>query len=159
MSFSIRDGQSTITGDFSKLENLIKSLDVDMSVDVGYFETAKTPEGKPVAEYMAANEFGSVERKLPVRSSIRMPLESKQSDIASYVERRSPDHIEKGEVEAIFEDIGIAAQSKIQEAFDTRGFGTWAPDSEKTVIRKKSDAPLIDSGLARKSVAYRVNKQ
>jgi hypothetical protein len=158
MSFNIRDGQSEITGDFSGIEKLLKNLDSDLSVDIGYFKDAKTPDGKQVAEYMAANEFGSIERKLPVRSSIRMPLETKQGDIASYVEKKAKGHIEKGDINAIFEDIGIAGQSKIQEAFDTRGFGSWPPDADKTIQRKGSDAVLIDKGLARKTVTYRVKE-
>lgn len=158
MSFTIRDGQSEIWGDFSGLEKLIKELKIDHSVDIGYFKDAKTPDGQPVAQYMAAHEFGSIERKLPVRSSIRMPLETKQGDIAKYAESHAREHIEAGDIKAVFEDIGIAGQAKIQEAFDTGGFGTWEPDSEKTVARKGSDAVLIDKGLARKSVTYEVDR-
>lgn len=157
MSFNIRDGQSEISGDFSKLEKLLADLGTDHFVDIGVFATAKTPDGKQVAEYVAANEFGSIERKLPVRSTIRMPLEAKQADIANYVEKKAPDHIEKGNIGAIFEDIGNAGVAKIQEAFDSRGFGMWEPDSDKTIQRKGSDAPMIDKGLARKSMTYRTN--
>jgi hypothetical protein len=159
MSFNIRDGQSEITGDFSGLEKLLKNLDSDLSVDIGVFETAKAPDGKQVAEYVAANEFGSIERKLPVRSTIRMPLETKQGDIASYIEKKAQGHIEKGDIRAVFEDIGTAGLAKIQEAFDTRGFGTWPPDSDKTIARKGSDAPMIDSGLARKAMTYRTKEK
>ena len=157
-SFNIRDGQSEITGDFSQLEELIKGLKEPHSVDIGVFKDAKTPDGKSVAEYMAANEFGSIERNLPVRSSIRMPLEVKQGEIAAYAEGHAREHIESGDIAAIFEDIGIAGQAKIQEAFDSDGFGTWAPDSDKTIARKGSDAVLIDTGLARKSVTYEVDR-
>lgn len=158
MSFNIRDGQSEIRGDFSQLENLIKGLKEKHSVDIGYFKEAKTPDGQSVAQYMAANEFGSVSRKLPVRSSIRMPLEKKQKEIAAYAEGHAREHIESGDIKAIFEDVGIAGQAKIQEAFDSGGFGTWPPDSDKTIARKGSDAVLIDTGLARKSVTYEVDR-
>lgn len=158
MSFNIRDGQSTITGDFSRLENLLKDLGVDHSVDVGVFKDAKTPDGESVAGYGAANEFGVVEKKIPARSFIRMPLEEKQEEIAEYVDGHAREHIESGDIKAIFEDIGIAAQSKIQEAFDTEGFGTWAPNADATIARKKSDTPLIDKGLLRKAVTYEVDR-
>lgn len=158
MSFSIRDGQSIVTGDFSRLENLLKDLGVDHSVDVGVFKDAKTPDGESVAQYGAANEFGVIEKRIPERSFIRMPLEEKQDDIAEYVDGRAQEHLEGGEVSAIFEDIGIAAQSKIQEAFDTEGFGTWAPNAEITIALKKSDTPLIDKGLLRKAVTYEVDR-
>lgn len=160
MSFSIRDGQSEITGDFSGLERIIKGLKEPHGVDIGVFKDAKTPDGQSVAEYGAYNEFGSVSvpNRPPKRSFIRMPLETKQGDIAKYAESHAREHIEAGDIKAIFEDIGIAGQAKIQEAFDTGGFGTWAPDADSTVARKGSDAVLIDKGLARKSVTYEVDR-
>lgn len=160
MSFNIRDGQSTITGDFSGLEKLIKGLKEPHSVDIGVFKDAKTPDGQSVAEYGAYNEFGSVSvpNRPPKRSFIRMPLEKKQGDIAKYAEGHAREHIEAGDIKAIFEDIGIAGQAKIQEAFDTGGFGTWAPNADSTVARKGSDAPLIDDGTLRKSVTYEVDR-
>ena len=159
-SFNIRDGQSEITGDFSQLEELIKGLKEPHSVDIGVFKDAKTPGGKSVAEYGAHNEFGSVSipGHPPKRSFIRMPLEAKQGEIAEYAESHAPAHIESGDIAAIFEDIGIAGQAKIQEAFDTGGFGTWKPDADSTVARKKSDAPLIDDGTLRKAVTYEVDR-
>ena len=111
----------------------------------------------PVAEYGAYNEFGSLSRKdrPPKRSFIRMPLEQKGDKIAGYVEKKAKAHMEKGDVKAIFEDIGIAGESVIQEAFDTRGFGSWKENAESTIDRKGSDAPLIDEGLLRRSVTHK----
>ena len=169
-SFNIRDGQSEITGDFSQLEELIKGLKEPHSVDIGVFKDAKTPDGQSVAEYGAYNEFGSVSvpNRPPKRSFIRMPLEAKQGEIAAYAESHAREHIESGDIKAIFEDIGIAGQAKIQEAFDTGGFGTWTPDADSTVARKGSDAILIGGGmkdgvritggLLRKSVTYEVDR-
>jgi hypothetical protein len=155
--FQFSDGQSEIHGDFSQLENLIKELKTDHSVDVGVFETAKTPEGKQVAEYGAYNEFGSitVADRPPKRSFIRMPIETKQSEISAYVDKHAQEHIEKGDIKAVFEDIGIACESKIQEAFDTRGFGAWKPNAGSTVKQKGSDAPLIVDGTLRKAITHR----
>jgi hypothetical protein len=140
------------------MENLLRDLSVPHSVDIGVFKDAKTPDGESVAEYGAANEFGVVEKKIPARSFIRLPLEFKQDEIAEYVDGRAQDHLEEGDIPAIFEDIGIAGQSKIQDAFDTEGFGTWAPNAEITIALKKSSAPLIDKGLLRKAVTYEVDR-
>lgn len=161
MSFTIRDGQSEITGDFSQLERLIKNLKEEHSVDIGVFKDAKTPDGQSVAEYGAYNEFGSltVPNRPPKRSFIRMPLEAKQSEIATYVEGKARAHIESGNIKAIFEDIGIAGQAKIQEAFDTAGWGAWPPNADATIAHKRGgDAPLIDTGLLRKAVTYEVDR-
>jgi hypothetical protein len=157
--FQFSDGQSEVHGDFSKLEDLIKNLKENHFTDVGVFETAKTADGKQVAEYGAYNEFGSVSvaNRPPKRSFIRMPLEVKQDDIRKYAEKHSQEHLEKGDVKAIFEDIGIACEAKIQEAFDTRGFGSWVPNAESTIKQKGSDAPLITNAdtLLRKVITHR----
>lgn len=157
MSFNVSDGQSQITGDFSRLEKLIKNLKSDAYVNIGIFKEAKTSDGMPVAEYGMYNEFGSLSRKdrPPKRSFIRMPLEQKGDKVADYVEKKAKAHMEAGDVKAIFEDIGIAGESVIQEAFDTRGFGSWKENADSTIERKGSDAPLIDEGLLRRSVTHK----
>lgn len=159
MAFKFSDGQSEITGDFSKLEKLIKELGGKHSVDVGVFADAKTPDGMQVAEYGAYNEFGSivVKDRPPKRSFIRMPIEQKQDKIATYVSGKAKDHLEEGDVKAVFQDIGIAAESVIQEAFDTQGFGSWAPNAEYTIKHKGSSTPMIDDGTLRKAITHRVN--
>jgi hypothetical protein len=148
----------TVKGDFSKLENLLKGLKTKMSVRVGVFQEATTPDGQSVAEYGAYNEFGSVSvpDRPPKRSFIRMPIETKAEKIAADVEKRKRDRIEQGNIRGIFEDIGLAAEAVIQEAFDTRGFGTWKENAEMTIEKKGSDAPLIDEGLLRRSITSKV---
>ena len=159
MSFQTRAGQSVVEGDFSKLEALITRLGEDHHVDIGVFQTAKTGGGQSIAEYGAYNEFGSIAQKdrPPKRSFIRMPLASKQDKIAKYVMGKMQGHLEKGDIKAIFADIGIAGESVIQEAFDTRGFGSWKENAEATVARKKSSAPLIDTGMLRAAITHRVD--
>jgi len=159
MSFQFSDGQSEISGDFSKLEALIDDLKEKYYVDIGVFGTAVTSEGMPVAEYGAYNEFGSISRPNhpPKRSFIRVPLQSGQSKITAYVKKHAQDHLEAGDVKAIFEDIGIAGESVIQESFDSRGPG-WAPNAPSTVKAKGSDAPLIDKGTLRHAITHRVGE-
>ena len=159
MSFQFSDGQSEVMGDFSKLEALIADLKEKHYVDIGVFGTAVTSEGMPVAEYGAYNEFGSISRPNhpPKRSFIRVPLQGGQGKITNYVKKHAQDHLEAGDVKAIFEDIGIAGESVIQESFDSRGPG-WAPNAPSTVKGKGSDAPLIDEGLLRHAITHRVGE-
>ena len=156
-SFHFSDGQSEVSGDFSKIEALIADLKEKHFVDIGVFGSATTPGGMPVAEYGAYNEFGSITKPdhPPKRSFIRMPLSEHGDKVVSYVEKHAKEHLEAGDVAAIFEDIGIAGESVIQEAFDTRGFGTWPENKPSTIAGKGSDAPLIDDGTLRHAIAYR----
>jgi len=153
--FQFSDGQSEVRGDFSQLEELIAELKEKHYVDIGVFSTAVTPDGESIAEYGAKNEFGSISEKTPSRSFIRMPLETQQEKIAAYVKKHAKDHLEAGDIKAIFEDIGIASESVIQEAFDTRGFGTWKENAPLTIELKGSDAPLIDKGNLRHAITHR----
>jgi hypothetical protein len=156
MSFQIHEGDSIVSGDFSKLEKLIAELKTSRYVEIGVFKTAKAPDGTQVAEYGAADEFGVISRNQPARSFIRMPLTERQEKIEKYVRGKLQGYIEAGDIKGIFKDIGIAGESVIAEAFDTRGFGQWADDAPSTIKHKGSDRPNIDKGLLRNSVGSRV---
>ena len=157
MPFQFSDGQSEVSGDFSKLEALIADLKEKHFVDIGVLESGSTPNGKSIAEYGAYNEFGSITRPdhPPKRSFIRMPLSEHSDKVVSYVEKHAKEHLEASDVLGIFEDIGIAGESVIQEAFDTRGFGTWPENKPSTIARKGSDTPLIDDGTLRHAISHR----
>jgi phage gpG-like protein len=165
LSFSERYGTSIVQGDFSKLEKLVKELGTDYYVDVGIIgENTETESGLTIAGIGAVHEFGTDKAGrgnstvIPERSFIRMPLNKKQGHIQKQVEGRLEAHLARGDVKAVFKDIGIAAEGAIQEAFDTRGFGTWKDNAESTVQKKGSDAPLIDDGTLRKSISSEVGK-
>jgi hypothetical protein len=148
-------GDSYVDADFSVLDKMLSELDKGHFVDVGILgdKASKTESGgATVAMVGAVQEFGSLVKKIPKRSFIAMPIQTRQEQIQKAVEGRFSAHLEKGDVGAIFRDIGIAAEGEIQDAFDTRGFGTWAANDPKTVKRKGSDSPLIDKAVLRKSI-------
>jgi hypothetical protein len=149
-------GDSYIETDFKALDKLVENLGKKHYVDVGILgENAGKTEGGGATIGMigAAQEFGTIDGRIPKRSFIVMPLQTHQGDIQKQVEPRMQAHMEKGDIKGIFTDIGIAAEGVIQDAFDTRGFGTWKPNAESTIEQKGSDSPLIDKGLLRKSIS------
>lgn len=166
MSFHHRTGDSEVSGDFSILENLVKELSTDYHVDVGYLgEKSQTEEGGlTIAGIAAVHEFGTDKAGrgrstvIPERSTIRMPLETGQESIEKEVGRNFQKRMEDGDIEGIFTDIGIACEGRIQDAFDTGGFGEWPDISESTKEQKGSEAILIDDGTMRKSVSSKVGK-
>jgi len=154
MGFFKKIGNCQISGDFSKLEKLVKELKSKYYVDVGILgQETDTESGLTIAGIGAVHEFGTDragrgnKTKIPKRSFIVMPIETKQSNIQSDVERRAEAHLGNGDVKGIFKDIGVSAEAQIQKAFDTGGFGKWAPNAESTIARKGSDSPLIDRGM------------
>lgn len=164
MSFSVRNGESEVSGDFSQLENLVKNLEKKHYVDIGILgETNETVEGNiTLAGIGAVHEFGTDRAGrgnstvIPERSFIRMPLETGQSQIEKAVEPRIKELLEKGDIKGIFKLIGIAGEARIQEAFETGGFGEWPDIADSTKERKGSDAILIDDGSLRKAITSKV---
>lgn len=58
--------------------------------------------------------------------------------------------------------IGISAVERVMDAFETSGFGKWAPISEFTKKNRQGDKdnpPLNDTGQLRNSISYKVEKQ
>jgi len=173
MGFSEKHGDSEISGDFSQLEKLVKELKSDHYVDVGILGEAGSTEegGLTLAALGVVHEFGTDKAgrgnktKIPARSFIKMPLETKQGDIQAGAEKNLEKNLAAGDVKQVFTDIGIAGEAAIQEAFDTAGFGKWAPNSPVTIEGSKpdkegnqfikgkgSDSPLIDDGTLRKGI-------
>ena len=177
MSFNIKNGDSVVSGDFSKLENLIKNLSKKYYVDIGIMgEKNQTVEGGyTLAGIGAVHEFGTDragrgnKTVIPERSFIRMPLETGQDQIEKDIEPKIEKLLADGNIKGIFKLIGVAGEARIQEAFETGGFGTWkenspitihgskpGKDGKKFIKGKKSDQPLIDIGGLRQSVTSRV---
>lgn len=109
-------------------------------------------------EIAAKNEYGV---GVPRRSMLRMPfhlhgdrvLKDAQADARSSLADvgRAP----KRAAKRILDRVGTAGENLVQEAFDSRGFGSWAPNAPATVEMKGSDSPLIDSAQLRRAVDSR----
>lgn len=167
MSFSERSGDSVVSGDFSKLEEMLKGLGKRHYVDIGILgETNETTEGGlTLAGIGAVHEFGTDRAGrgnstvIPERSFIRMPLETGQSQIKAAVEPHMKKDIAEGNIKHIFQMIGLAGEARIQEAFESGGFGEWEPLVESTIERKGSDSILIDTGALRKAITSKVGEK
>ncbi len=164
MSFEIKNGDSIVTGDFSRLEKLIENLEEGHYVDIGILgESNQSVEGGyTLAGIGAVQEFGTDRAgrgnsvTIPERSFIRMPLETGQEDIEKAVEPELQKLLEDDDIEGIFKLIGIAGEARIQEAFESTGFGEWDPNAESTIRQKGSDSPLIDQGDLRQAITSKV---
>jgi hypothetical protein len=144
-----------IEADFSALENLLGELGKKHYVDVGILgeNGGKTEQGGVTLAFIGSvHEYGSLDGHNPRRSFIFMPLTTGQQEIAGAVEPSMAKHLATGDVVGIFQDIGIAAEARIQDAFDTGGFGQWPVLKEDTIRRKGSASILIDRGDLRRAI-------
>lgn len=94
---------------------------------------------------------------LPERSFLRMPLITKLPEAIMGQGREAwrKAIIQKGVVFAL-KNLGVLAESIVQDAFKTGGFGLWAKLKASTIRRKGSAAILIDTAELRQSVTSRV---
>ncbi len=112
------------------------------------------------AEVGLKHEFGSVTEKIPIRSFLKMPLETKFKSILkamSSITARSK--LEKGKIKDFWGIVGAAAESVIQDAFESGGFGKWKPLSPITKLKKGSSQILIDTAQLRKAITSEVVKK
>lgn len=137
--------QDTI--DFTKVGN----IDVE-SIDVGYFADARYPDGTPVFEVAAYNEFGTsnIPERPAFRNAVRAIEDEGLSVIADIVAAAGVNLRADGA-----EQIGEYAKSEVQEHVTTLD---QPPNAPSTIQRKGSSNPLIDTGFMRQSVSYEVNR-
>lgn len=146
---------SEVEIDSKKLRAIIRALSKNKYARVGVLGNPprENPEEPTNVELAIKHEFGVLSERIPARSFLRMPTEVASADIAAVA--NSPTSINallNGKPEVALARMGIKAEAVIQEAFDTRGFGGWAPNSRLTIMLKGSSSPLIDTGQLRRAV-------
>lgn len=104
--------------------------------------------------------FGSVSRNIPPRDFLTMPIEHNKRDlIRGLGSGAMRDAFNRGDYKRMFELLGVKAEEFVQMAFETGGFGRWAPNAPSTIARKGSSAPLIDTGQLRRAITSDVVTQ
>lgn len=150
----------------------LKALTADLAkykrhrIHVGVFSNHDARSGKGIgpsdptlgnAEIGTIQEFGSIEKNIPERSFLRVPLMSYLPDAIRTLGPNSWRKliIQDGLLKAL-KTLGGTAANTVENAFWTRGYGQWAANKKRTIQQKKSDSPLIDGGELAQSVTYRV---
>lgn len=134
-----------------------------------------TDASKTNAEIGAKMEFGDptpqvwIDRKgierhvtgIPPRSFLRSPIHLHGDRIMKFAKNEATEELKgapknsKRTATRLLSRVGIAAETVVQEAFDTQGDGSWDPNSPETMDAKDSDHPLIDTGQLRRSIDSR----
>lgn len=139
-----------------KISTLAMALAEKHAVRVGLFGAKKSIRKEGILtnpELGAIHEFGSKQRSIPARSFLRMPIATNGDEIAKNAGDGMAQLMTEGQVLTFFKRLGIAAEAVVLKAFETAGFGQWAPNAPSTVSRKGSSSPLIDTGQLRRAVA------
>ena len=132
-----------------------KSAKSVRAVEVGFFSTAKYPDGTSVAAVAAWNEFGTERngrQHVPERPFFRNAISGAGKVLLPVlVENINPKTMALDRKSA--GKVGLAMQSRIQRSITTLRRPENAP---ATIEAKGSSNPLIRDGVMRKSVDFRV---
>ena len=122
------------------------------AVEVGFYSTAKYPDGTPVTNVAAWNEFGT--SRIPERPFFRQAIQGADKDLLPIlVENVDPRTMSVDRRTAGL--VGQAMQGRIQRSITTLRRPANAPS---TLEKKKPKTnPLIDTGFMRQSVTYKVD--
>jgi len=152
---------SKIKIDISGLKRLDSFLANQKQALIGIFQSDDArDDGNSNASIAAKHEFGSFSENIPQRSLLRMPLAVKAKEMAGNASIAIRNNLTNpGGVDVVANAIGAAGLGAIQEAFDTKGFGQWLPNSPQTILFKGGkDTPLIDTAEMRQSITFIVAK-
>ena len=122
-------------------------------VDIGFFSTARYPDGTPVTNVAAWNEFGT--ETIPERPFFRNAIKDSERDIDELFKQTSAKKIESNEfaAENLLGLVGLLVTENIQKSITNLRI---PPNDPATIERKGSENPLIDTGFMRASVTHKV---
>jgi hypothetical protein len=110
-------------------------------------KTDRRMKGTTNAEVGFIHEVGAPAKNIPQRSWLRMPLRLKSKEILKEAMAGAVSLMTAGKIKLMYQRLGIAAENAIQAAFDTGGFGAWAPLKYKTLMEKLRKGPIKDLSM------------
>ena len=117
-------------------------------LEIGFFETARYPNGTFVAQVARYNEFGTL--NIPMRPFFRNAINKNIKKWYATLQNAITQNATPSKALSIVGEVARA--DIIQSITDLRT----PPNAESTIKQKKSTNPLIDTGLMRRSVTYKV---
>lgn len=132
-----------------ELQENIKGLTSKATLNVGFFESSRYTEGTYVAEVARIQEYGSI--KIPPRPFFRNAIDNNMQKWLDFLGR---DLVNTNNAELSYNRLGEMARGDIVESItqlDT------PPNAPKTIARKGSSNPLIDTGFLRANVTFKVD--
>jgi hypothetical protein len=138
----------------ARLAEIADRLSKARSVRVGFLDDARYPDGTPVAEVAAINEFGNPSKGQPPRPFFRDMIRERGKDWPEGIARALKDA--DYDAEAALDVTGAAIKGQLQQQISSY---VGPPLKESTVKRKGFDKQLVDTGVMLNSVDYAVIKK
>lgn len=117
-------------------------------LEIGFFESARYPNGTFVAQVARYNEFGTL--RIPMRPFFRNAIQKNIKKWYATLQNAINQDLAPSKALSIVGEVARA--DIIQSITDFKA----PPNAQSTIKQKKSTNPLIDTGLMRRSVTYKV---
>jgi len=119
-------------------ESLKKMEDGGYHIQVGIFgsKTGRRKGEVTNAEVGFVHEMGSVTRGIPRRSFLWATFADHGAELMKSIEPGTMKLFKEGKVSEYLKLAAKAAENLVQKAFDTGGFGAWAPLKYETLLGK-----------------------
>lgn len=141
-----------LAGLTSRLQSLTK---VAVYVGVPAANTSRTGADINNAELLYIHTNGSPLRNIPARPVIEPALKANKDKIMAEYSKAVSAAAEgnDGELMSALTRTGLAGENAARDWF-TDPRNEWEPNSPKTIARKGSSRPLIDTGALRKAITH-----
>ena len=127
------------------------------NTEVGFFQDARYPDGTPVTNVAAWNEFGT-SNGVPERPFFRLAIAGAEDDLLALLEREI-DPKTLAITQQLADRVGLTLQAAIRLSITHLRN---PPNAPRTIlprpVGKGSSNPLIDEGIMRESVTFRHNR-
>jgi len=120
------------------MNKLVEQCKTKAVISVGVFaDHSPRKEGELTNATLAAiHEYGSPEHHLPARSMLRVPIHDHAQDIINVFKGKCEAYLAKGTFLNLMKLVGIQAEKIVDGAFDSGGYGKWAPLKYETLLGK-----------------------
>ena len=110
--------------------------------------------GINMATLLALHVLGAPSRGIPQRDPLRPPLIANAQRYTDLLALGLKNALSDGtDPKLVYEKIGIVASNDVKDYFVS---GSFKPLDQKTIDRKGSSKPLLDTGELRSSITYQV---
>ena len=110
--------------------------------------------GINMATLLALHVLGAPSRGIPQRDPLRPPLIANAQRYSDLLALGLKNALSDGtDPNAVYEKIGFVASNDVKDYFVS---GSFKPLDQKTIDRKGSSKPLVDTGELRSSITYQV---
>ena len=107
-----------------------------------------------MATLLAIHVLGAPSRGIPQRDPLRPPLIANAQRYTDLMAQGIKNALANGtDPNVVYEKIGIVASNDVKDYFVS---GSFKPLDQKTIDRKGSSKPLLDTGELRSSITYQV---